>query len=1202
MKKFKTNPGMGSLSSCACKILIKMKLTLFLLLACTMSLLADDTYSQSKKLNLHLQGATIKEALTRIEDQSEFYFMYSGRVIDVEREVSVNIEDQKINNVLDQLFAGTDVNYTISDRIIVLTTPEIFRTGSRFSLQQHSVTGTVTDPEGTPLPGVNIVEVGTTNGTVTDLDGNYSITVSSEDAVLSFSFVGYLTEEIEVGGQTRIDLTLVEDIQALDEVVVVGYGTMKKTNLTGSVGRLEGEDLTDRPSPNVSNLLQGKIRGLTFDVPNQGYAPGENPTIQIRGQGLLNQTTPPLVIIDGVPADMNDFNNLNPNNIEDISVLKDAAASAIYGARGAFGVILVTTKLGSKEMEPTIEVSSSVTQVEPINIPRTTDSYTFVVSKMEAFKNAGNLRHGAIRWFVENPDLLALVKDNVENPEKYTNDDLLWYANNVPEANNWGGPQQNAFNNNFQDIWLKKSIRQNYDLSIRGGSENVNYNVAAGYIYQPGILNFVSEFDDYRKTNFSGSVKANIKDWLSITLRSRFYSETTQRPYVEDEHGYDRIWNFGVYAWPTSPFKNGDGTYNKAPRLPQAMQGGKKEFKNTKFSNTLSFVLNPLKGWNINLDGNLANTLFDNVINHTTIYDSRPLTGPFEYTEGGNFPFLSKESGAATYWTIQAYTSYEKSFGKHYFKLMAGGQAEEYNDKSIYGYVTRLIDEDIISFENTFDENPVLRDDLSEWATLGTFGRFNYNYDGKYLFEVNARYDGSGYYREDKRWGFFPGASAGWIISKENFWQPLENYINHTKLRLSYGGLGNQVGQGYQHVATYQLMTNQEMMWIFNGQQLTYLQIPNLVNYDLTWEKIVTFDAGIELGMLNNRLNIEFDWYQRTSQDLVGPARPVPAVLGASLPLANNTEMETKGWELQIGWRDHINKFNYGINAGLYDNISVVTKYPTELYGIYGYYPGKELGEIWGFEASRLLNETDFDESGELIISQKRINGEEWKIGDLRYEDLDGDKEISYGNRTVDNHGDQKRIGNNRARYLVDASINLGYDFEKFGRLDLRALFQGVLKRDVFPNLGTGTYYWGANDWLLPVVQPVFGGEQLDFYRDEESLPELLEHLGENIDAKFPRPYAFGGQGGKNFRTNTKYLIDASYLRLKSLFLTYSLPNDLLNKFGLKNVSISFGAENVFTITKVPKTMDVENLSKNAFSNRIYPQQRGYTLGLNLTF
>ena len=1203
MKKLKFNLGIGNLSSHTCKILIKMKLTLFFLFTSVISLVANDNYSQDTKLNLHLQGVTIKEALSSIEDQSEFYFMYSGRVIDVERVVSVNIKDQRIDTVLEQLFEGTNVNYTISDRIIVLTTPEVFRSGSRVPFQKHIVTGTVTEAEtGYEIPGVNIFIKGTTQGTITDLDGNYSLEVPDENTVLVFSFVGYESQEIEVGGQTTINVILNEETRALEEVVVIGYGTMKKAHLTGAVDKLEGTDLADRPSPNVSNLLQGKVRGLTFDVPSKGYAPGETPTIQIRGQGLLNQETPPLIIIDGVPAKMSDFNALNPNNIEDISVLKDAASSAIYGARGAFGVILVSTKLGSEAMAPTVEFSNSITQSEPINIPRTTDAYTFIVSKIEAFKNANNMRHGAIRWFVENPDLLALVKDNVENPGKYSNDDLLWYANNIPEANSWGGPQQNAFNNNFQDIWLKNSIQQNYDLSIRGGGNNINYNLSAGYVYQPGILNFVSEFDDYRKANFSGAVGAKINDWFRVTLRSNFYWDQTQIPNVEDEHGIDRIWNFGVYAWPTTPFKNGDGTYNKAPRIPQAMQGGKKVHKNYKLSNTLSFELNPAKGWNIHFDGNLANTFLNNVSNQTTIWDSRPLTGPFKYSEHGYTPFLTKELGIINYWTIQGYTSYEKSFIKHNFKIMVGAQAEEQNNRAVYGKVKNLIDEDIISFENSFDENPILEDELGEWATLGTFGRFNYDYDGKYLFEINARYDGSGYYREGKRWGLFPGASAGWVISKENFWQPMIDKINYTKFRVSYGSLGNQVGQGYQHVATYNLMTDQEMMWIFDGQQLNYLQIPQLINYDLTWERIVTINAGFELGMLNNRLNMEFDWFKRTSKDLVGPARPVPAVLGAQLPLANNTEMETKGWELQIGWKDNINKFSYGINTGLSDNVAVITKYPTEIYSIYGYYPGKKLGEIWGFEASRLLNETDFDEEGELIIPQKQINGEQWKKGDLRYEDLDGDKEISYGNRTVDNPGDQKRIGNNRARYLVDASINLGYDFEKFGRLDLRALFQGALKRDVWPQTGTGTYYWGANDWLLPVVQPVFGGEQLDFYRDENSFPELLEHLGENTDAKFPRPYALGGQGGKNFRPNTKYLIDASYLRLKSLFLTYTFSNELFKGISLKNLSIYFGAENLFTLTKVPKSMDVENLSKNAFSNRIYPQQRGYTLGLNFSF
>ena len=836
MKKIKTNPGMGSLSSCACKILIKMKLTLFLLLACTMSLLADDTYSQSKKLNLHLQGATIKEALTRIEDQSEFYFMYSGRVIDVEREVSVNIEDQKINNVLDQLFAGTDVNYTISDRIIVLTTPEIFRTGSRFSLQQHSVTGTVTDPEGNPLPGVNIVEVGTTNGAVTDLDGNYSITVSSEDAVLSFSFVGYLTEQIEVGGQTRIDLTLVEDIQELDEVVVIGYGVVKKSDLTGAVSQVKVSSINNTAVSRVDQALQGKAAGV--QVTSTSASPGSGATIRIRGGNSIQASNEPLYVIDGFIGS-GDLNTLNLNDVESIEILKDATATAIYGARGANGVILITTKRG--------EVGKTRIHL----------NHYYGIQQL---RNTIDLLSG--------PERAAYHKEYQE----FTGQPVTF-----PDPSN-------VQHTDWFDVMTQNAPITNTDIGVSGGNQSVNFYLSGNYFKQEGIV--LGTGIERFQTRLNLDLKIN--DWLS-TGTTMNLSRIHQK---NNKVNWSDLFEKGNT---TTPVYNEDGSYNEWHEL------GQNYFRNplAEVDMVQKDTYKPRFRGNYYLNASFNNGLvfkstFGADLNNSKYNEYQP--GDLPRRKDQNLGGYAKVSSGMRNEILNENTvTYVKKFGEHSVNLLGGFTYQHFKGESVWASADGFIN-DLFAYNNLSAGAPELRQmdsNYTDWTILSYIGRTNYIFKDRYLLTLVGRYDGSSRLAANHKWAFFPSAAIAWRLIEEDFIKNIGLFSN-LKFRASYGKTGNQAIDIYSTLPSL----NTSKMY-FNNMEVNAYNTGNIANPDLTWETTDQFDIGLEAGFFNNKLSFEMDYYYKRTNDLL-LSIAIPRQTGYSKRLVNLGEIENQGLELLI--------------------------------------------------------------------------------------------------------------------------------------------------------------------------------------------------------------------------------------------------------------------------------------------------------------
>lgn len=547
-----------------------MKLfTLFF--ACSLGLAhASESYAQTAIVNVEVQNKTVGEILKKIEKQSDFDFFFDNTLIDLNRRVSVTSRNSDIFKVLEKVFKGTNVKYSVLDKKIVLTiNADNVQTAQQTTFK---VTGKVVDENGEEIIGASVLEKGTINGTVTDMDGNFELKVSGKEVILEVSYIGYSKAIVKTKAGTITKVVLKEDTEVLDEVVVVAYGTQKKSNLTGSVDVVSSKEMENRPVTSASSMLQGKASSITFSTPAGGNAPGSAPTLQIRGQAALSETTPPLVVIDGIPSDMGAFNALNPNEIESISILKDAAASAVYGARAPYGVLLVTTKMGGRNEKAVVTYSGNYGIVNPINMPKTLDSYTFGVIRNQSYINARSQAP-----FTDED--LDIIRDNILNPGKYSLADLVSDSGNM-----WG---KSLVNTDWMNIMLKSSFRHQHDLSLKGGSEKSSYSVSIGYVYQPGILNFVEDMDNYSRFNINAAIESDVANWLKVTYRNRYSFAVTKEPVSEYAGGRQRMFDYAFGAWPTSPLQYPDGSY--AGIIATSMNGGMKKNMGHRLDNILAF-------------------------------------------------------------------------------------------------------------------------------------------------------------------------------------------------------------------------------------------------------------------------------------------------------------------------------------------------------------------------------------------------------------------------------------------------------------------------------------------------------------------------------------------------------------------------------------------------------------------------------------
>ena len=1043
--------------------------------------------------------------------------------------------------------------------------------------QDNTISGLVKDNEGEPLPGVSVaVKAGESiSGVVTDINGKYQLK-ASPNATIEFSFIGFKSIQQQVGNRKVINVTLEIDNQMLEEVVVVGYGTQKKVNLTGSVSVIDSKAFESVPVANAVQALQGQVPGLNI-YSNKGGGLNQKQSINVRGIGTIGEgsTGDALILIDGMEADI--F-SVNPQDIESISVLKDAAASSIYGSRAPFGVVLVTTKKG-KAGKAQINYNNSFRLSSPINMPSSLDSYTYALFFNDAGYNSG---WGSYNWVSQTR--LQRIKDYMDGKISYTTIPLNG-------SNTWAdGYQEGNDNIDYYNLFFKKNVfAHEHNFSVNGGTDKIQYYLSANYLDQDGTLRMGEDYS--KRYTMSAKISAQLSRAVSLSSNTRF----VRNDFVQPTHMNDSFFSdIGRQCWPVKPLYDPNGNLFD-DHVQQMKNGGRKTERNTWLYQQFNLTIEPIKGWR--LIGDLSYRYNTQYAHEDLLTISQiGVDGVTKVRSWDENSSVSESSFASDYFNVNLYTDFEKTFAKsHHLKALAGFQAEANNYRNIWAQKIGITypGKPTINTSTGIDKDgkviaPNVSGGHNRWSTAGFFGRVNYDFQEKYLVEANLRYDGSSRFRSDDRWGFFPSASLGWNIAREEFFQPATRIMNTLKLRASYGSLGNQNTTALY--PTYTVMgTGTSDKWLMNGVKPNIAWAPALVSYDLTWEKIRTWNVGIDIGLFNNRLTGSFDYFIRNTNDMVGPSEKLPATLGIAVPPSNNTDLRTAGWELELMWKDRLqNGLNYSLRFTLADSRTKITRYSNPSGLIDSFYEGKYCGEIWGYETIGIARTDDemAEHVGSLVNGGQSALGQDWQAGDIMYSDLNEDGKIDAGARTLDNHGDLKRIGNSTPRYNV--GIYLSADWKGF---DFRMFWQGTLKRDYFQ----GSYYfWGANGSQGYWFSTALKGHE-DYFRNDESSP-----LGVNLNSYYPRPLL---NTNKNQQCQTKYLQNAAYMRLKNLQIGYTLPRKIVQKMGVQNLRFFASGENLLTITDLVKFFDPETIESGSFAHGYaYPLSRTYAFGLNITF
>jgi TonB-linked SusC/RagA family outer membrane protein len=1040
-----------------------------------------------------------------------------------------------------------------------------FRATREIEKFEITVAGKVTDANGQSLPGVNVLVKGTSIGTVTDVNGSYTINVPNENSVLVFSFIGYISQEISVNGRTEINVNMAEDVQNLEEVVVVGYGTQKKMNLTGSVESISGEELANRPLPNVGAALSGLSPNLNINLSGGlGGEPGATRSWNIRGMGSINGNTSPLILVDGVEMDIN---NLDPQNIESVSVLKDASASAIYGARAPFGVVLITTKNGSKDGGVSIQYNTNLAIGTKMGLPHMEDALVYATAYNQASINAGS------------PPFFS--DEHVERIKGFMDGSFPYeYDPENPPNSIWAGRRVGNANYDYTHILLKKyKYDLKHNINVSGGSDKTQYYVSLGFFDEDGF--YAYGYDDYKRYDILANLNTEVTDWLRFGLSTKYANSTTDFPMgittVDRDYFIDKSMFFFA---PNTPMYNIDGTIAN-PLVRYLESSGRRKTTENDLLLSLKAELEPVKGWKTNISYNY------NIGTTTGEANPKPIWVDLGIGGLGNVgkALASYESSFthSPYSLFNVRTSYENTFGDHYFKLMTGYEQEEKFYSRLSATASNLITEEIPSIVTALGAATV-EDNKWDWATQGIFGRFNYNFKQKYLLEFSARYNGSSRFPAETRWGFFPSASAGYVLSQESFWSPLEQYINSFKLRASYGELGNQNVSNYLYIPSVGVRS--EAPWIIGGERPPYVAgAPALISDGLTWETITTANFGIDAGFLENRLELNLDLFNRKTTNMFGPQETLPYPLGASTPRANNASLETKGFELVFRWRDRLsNDFSYNAQVSLGDNKSTILEYRNENGLINTWYEGKEVGEIWGFVSDGLIQKEE-----EEMPDQSALHPN-WGPGDMKYKDITGDGEITRGAQTLDDHGDLKIIGNSSPRYNI--GLTGGFTWKGF---DFYMQWYGVAKRDYSPSQSSNTFWGLRNFWGNSAI--LKETPALDYWRpaDETNI------FGPNTNSYLPKPY-FSSETFKNSQTQTKYLLNAGYFRLRNLQIGYSIPSELSRRVFIQKARIYVSGGNLITLKSLPKAIDPEHVFTSYSTGAIYPTARTFSVGLNVTF
>ena len=1069
--------------------------------------------------------------------------------------------------------------------------------------QKQTVTGTVQDNVG-PIVGAVLQAEGAS--AVTDLDGKFAITVSPK-AVLEVSCLGYVTRQVPVEGRRQIEIVLEEDAFVLEDAVAVGYGTIKKTNLTGAVSVIKSESLKDRSSLDVAHMLQGSVPGL--NVTSGSGRPGEAATLNIRGlNSISNSKVSPLVLVDGVEGDLQ---FVNPADVENISVIKDAAAAAIYGAKGSAGVILVTTKSGSKEKDGRAKVSYSGRF--GVTAPTTSTEYESRGYDSVYLNNLfwGTYSPGTKYANYSDADMHELWirrDDVVENPER------PW----VVITNENGKDVYNYYANTDWYHVLYNDIKPttSHMITMSGATNSVSYLVSGGYTYEQGM--FKENPDNYKRVNLRAKISFDVTDWLRIGSNTSYFNSSYFYP---GQSGINN--NFAkstAHALASYPAQNPDGTsvyrtkynnYEVMDGLMMILQSD--HFNDDKVDNlseTIDFTLKPVKG--LTVKGDYTYTLrYNRYLNRSVNGEYSMYPGEVEVKNDkeGFFNVLSESANTSIYQAYNLYSTYQESFADaHNFKLMAGVNYETrwIKDLGLKGYnlySTELNDQNLVGATDDYPEVGQSNKRMetsggqNELKTAGYFSRLNYDYKGIYLLEVNARYDGSSRFLRGRRWVFSPSASFGWRVSEEPFFKPFKSKIDNLKFRASYGQLGNQQLSSY-YPAIRTISTSGKSSYLLGGANLAQATLSAPVSSGLTWERSIQSNVGVDMAFLGNKVEFSAEAYIRDTKDMLTAGEPLPAVYGASTPQENTADLRTKGYELSLSWRDSF-KFagkplNYGASVVFSDYVSHITRFnnPDKLFAK-NYWEGMRYGDIWGYHVEGLFA-TD-EEAATYPVDQSKVNDSQifptsstspngLYAGDMKFGDLDGDGAINKGAEKVGDSGDWQIIGNSQPRYNYGINLNASW-----GGLDFAVFFQGIGHMDWYPGADARAF-WG------PYARPYMTFIPKDFLSDCWS--------EENPNAFYPRPRGYVAMNANRPLgvVNDRYLQDIGYLRLKNLTFGYTLPEKYSSKIAVSKLRLYFTGENLFYYAPGLHGDYVDpEMAMTGGNLRLYPWQKSFIFGIDIT-
>ncbi|NLY09692.1 MAG: SusC/RagA family TonB-linked outer membrane protein, partial [Tissierellia bacterium] len=1076
-------------------LLFIMRMTFFLFVVGVFQVYSIDSYAQKTQLTITEKNIELGELFNKIEKQSDFYFFYSNNKINKRLKVSVNVKEKTIFEILDIVLANSDIEYKVNDKAIILNVSDEVKANTNSQQQsKRSIKGKVLDELGDPIIGANIVEKGTTNGTVTDIDGGFTIEITGNNN-LEVSYIGYLAQEISTSGQSNINITMKEDTKSLEELVVVGYGVQKKVNLTGAVEQVTDEVFKNRPITNMTQGLVGVIPNLNITMSDG--KPTQSPSYNVRGTTSIGQAGSALILIDGVEGDPR---MINPSDIESVSVLKDAASSAIYGARAVFGVVLITTKSATKG-KVSFNYSTNLSSKRPTAIPdNIVDSYPWAKGfsdQWSSWNDTGQTPTAINKTMSFSPEYLEEIKRRWENPS-------------LPriEVNPTTGQYEYYYSTDwYKELYKKSFFAQEHNLTMSGGNDISSFYLSGRYNGEDGLFKYNT--DVYKMYNLRAKGDIQITKWLKVTNNLEYSSMSYHQPINVGEGS--NIWrNIADEGNPLAPLTNPDGTLS----FPSAYTVGDgyigkngADLNQNVFKNKIALSADFFdKSLILQADFTYQNTEYSHFRKRVPVPYSR-YEGVIGYT-GVNTNDIQERRSKTEYMPFNLFANYIKTFNSvHNFNFLLGYNYEQSTYKNITTTRNGVVYEDADDINLALGDNISVAGGYNKWRVAGGFFRVNYNFAERYLIELNGRYDGSSKFPNDQQWAFFPSISAGWRLSEEPFWTVSTDAISNIKLRGSLGSLGNGSISPYTFTENFNISQSDRILGGIRPQRSSQ---PNVIPRGLTWETSTIANIGVDITALKNKLNFSGDIYRRWTDNMytVGPS--VPAIFGTSVPKGNYASLETTGWEASLSWMDSFtlsNKpFSYNIRLTVSDSKAIITDYYNPEMNLTDYYIGQTIGEIWGYQVEGLFkSQEEINNSpsqSNILAHSTRKN----RVGDIKFKNLDGDDIIYHGLNRVGDSGDKSIIGNKSPRYVY--GISLGADWNSFF---FSAFFQGVGKQQWYPS--GESRFWGQ-----------YNRPYNDFPRWQENMrfiPEL-----QNFDAYLPLASGYSAQNanGQLRQPNDRYL------------------------------------------------------------------------------